>query len=269
MKDYRLSEIRDECRRKRAEKRDCGYIGKCEFTRACHPYLEMDDVPYPFEWDDIEPRDMIDIPCKIPYMNRYLQKKYLVIYRKDNGALDWSDGNNEAEADELLLNSQLVGQKDPIGPRGNRGGCRKTHSFSEFLGNAIEIMTSVFKYGDPSYKYEDMKNAFDDLLHEYERLIAVTRPTQGRQPEERQANINGISVNFVLMPPPIKDPMGPKGPKGVLRTPRSFNEFLGGAIEDIVDTYKHGDLDCRYIDMEATLADLLREYETLIKGDKQ
>ena len=97
MKDYKLSEVVEIC------KKYGGNCYLCPFQRFGDAVLCSFDVA-PRSWDiDIEPRDMIELPCKIPYSNVCDEVKYFVIYMKNNGFVSITNGYTEDDADKLLL----------------------------------------------------------------------------------------------------------------------------------------------------------------------
>ena len=104
MKDYRLSEIQnhnfnelwalsDDIAKRRIE---------FEFLR---------NAQYSLEHLDIEPRDMIELPCKIPYnVGDTCEVRYFVLYMKDNGNVSITNGYTEAQANTVL--AELKGDKE-------------------------------------------------------------------------------------------------------------------------------------------------------------
>ena len=99
MKDYRLSEIIAECE-KQENCNDC----------PCGDFCKYVDVfsEYPAEWNDIEPRDMIELPCKC---KSTVNRDWLVYYRSkyDCGLIEQQAFSSEAEADAFL--AELKGDK--------------------------------------------------------------------------------------------------------------------------------------------------------------
>ena len=98
MKDYRLSEVRDMCEECWERKRNCDECGVEGMCSSC-----FDELPY--NWDDIEPRDMIELPCKVRFEDKMTGKTIIgwqVLSRKDGGYVgsDWF--TKEEEADEFL-----------------------------------------------------------------------------------------------------------------------------------------------------------------------
>lgn len=103
MKDYRLSEMRDIC------KKHCGDDPcKCceKQNKGLHDFcLAHFDDTYPAEWDNIEPRDMIELPCKIPMIAINEQAlAYQVVYRSvlGTGEIVTRIFDNETDADVFL-----------------------------------------------------------------------------------------------------------------------------------------------------------------------
>ena len=96
MKDYRLSEIKDIC-----EQQDS--CDDCECADVCHRVHKYKFIPT--EWDDIEPRDMIELPCKIPMIAINEQAlAYQVVYRSilGTGEIVTRIFDNETDADVFL-----------------------------------------------------------------------------------------------------------------------------------------------------------------------
>lgn len=92
MKDYKLSEIKDICKYRKANfSHPCD---GCEFWNVV-----CDEWTTSFETLDIEPRDMIELPCK-----QYITTKkcWFVYYRDKAGDVLPMFCGNEAEADEFL-----------------------------------------------------------------------------------------------------------------------------------------------------------------------
>ena len=107
MKDFRLSEIKTKC---------TGNCFKCderneELSKFCRRFIKTyDDREMPRDWD-IEPRDMIELPCKLKYIkiNPDRQKYFIgseawkVIYMaKYDGQIYDESFDEEVEADEFL-----------------------------------------------------------------------------------------------------------------------------------------------------------------------
>lgn len=90
MKDYRLSEIKKACLQQPESCDDC----KCE--SFCHCTIGKGLVPG--QWDNIDPRDMIELPCKISIAN----DKWQVIHRDKDNAITIRTFREEAEADKFL-----------------------------------------------------------------------------------------------------------------------------------------------------------------------
>ena len=92
MKDYTLSEQKAICM-KYAE------VGcrKCEIHDFCHNVR----FKRPFAYDDIEPRDMIELPCKLPAVSG---KQLQVVYRDKYGYVRSKpyDLDEEPDADAFL-----------------------------------------------------------------------------------------------------------------------------------------------------------------------
>ena len=107
MKDYRLSEIKDICKQLHAEYGECA-CDECYIGTMC---WKVCDESIPKDWDDIEPRDMIELPCKLKYIkiNPDRQKYFIgseawkVIYMaKYDGQIYDESFDEEVEADEFL-----------------------------------------------------------------------------------------------------------------------------------------------------------------------
>lgn len=89
MKDYRLSEIKEICEKRKRINASC--VG-CEMEEFCFA-LNPASV-------DIEPRDMIELPHKEPYVGCI--EYYDVFYRETNGRVVRSTYAREAEADAFM-----------------------------------------------------------------------------------------------------------------------------------------------------------------------
>ena len=105
MKDYRLSEIKDICEQQ-------GSCDDCECADVCHRVHKYKFIPN--EWDDIEPRDMIELPCKISVRSdneAFWQVAYRGLTR--SGIVIVTDFSEESEADAFLadLKDLLNGRK--------------------------------------------------------------------------------------------------------------------------------------------------------------
>ena len=95
MKDYRLSEVQAICvKRKRI---NAGCIG-CEMEEFCFA-LSPACV-------DIEPRDMIELPCKehftYTHHNGHITENWRVYYRSEFDLIETAIFPTEAEADAFL-----------------------------------------------------------------------------------------------------------------------------------------------------------------------
>ena len=92
MKDYRLSEVQAICvKRKRI---NAGCVG-CEMEEFCFA-LSPACV-------DIEPRDIIELPCKIANPNDLPTANWQVIWRKqEGGCIETRTFSNETDADMFL-----------------------------------------------------------------------------------------------------------------------------------------------------------------------
>ena len=108
MKDYRLSEIIAECKKQK----NCSSCPCCDFCE----YVDVYSM-YPAEWENVEPRDMIELPCKqaLDIDNKVYQ--WEVIYRGKNGLIYFNMFGTEAEADAFLNKllqkaQQLKGDKE-------------------------------------------------------------------------------------------------------------------------------------------------------------
>lgn len=91
MKDYRLSEIKEICKTTIGGCNNCGVQNECHLLSAQQPH----------GWD-IEPRDMIELPCKMEYEGKY-GKCWKVYYRNVlDGTIDNQGFYDEEQADEFL-----------------------------------------------------------------------------------------------------------------------------------------------------------------------
>ena len=107
MKDYSLSEIKTHCKKMQEEYGS----NACDMCENTHYEVEqfcihkiVDDCPC--EWE-IEPRDMIELPCKEQfYVNEGTFRPrtvWSVIFRDDiSGAVSIESFNTEPEADEFI-----------------------------------------------------------------------------------------------------------------------------------------------------------------------
>lgn len=98
MKDYRLSEIKEICKTTIGGCNNCGVQNECHLLSAQQPH----------GWD-IEPRNMLDLPCKqqLDIENRIYQ--WEVIYRGKDGLVYFNMFGREAQADAFL--AELKGDK--------------------------------------------------------------------------------------------------------------------------------------------------------------
>ena len=93
MKDYLLSEIKAICD-------DC--VGDCDFCEISHECDFLGIEKYPIYWENIEPRDMIELPCKMEYEGKY-GKCWKVYYRNVlDGTIDNKGFYDETQADKFL-----------------------------------------------------------------------------------------------------------------------------------------------------------------------
>ena len=91
MKDYRLSEIKEICKTTIGGCNNCGVQNECHLLSAQQPH----------GWD-IEPRDMIELPCKMEYEGKY-GKCWKVYYRNVlDGTIDHKGFYDETQADDFL-----------------------------------------------------------------------------------------------------------------------------------------------------------------------
>ncbi len=101
MKDYRLSEIKN------------GYWGDSDITKSRGEYELLCELQYDLEDENIEPRDMLELPCKIPLTAINGQVlSWQVVYRSVLGTGDIRTRlfGSEAEADAFL--AELKGDKE-------------------------------------------------------------------------------------------------------------------------------------------------------------
>ena len=92
MKDYTLSEIKAICD-------DC--VGDCDFCQISYECDSLGIEKYPTHWENIEQRDMIELPCKLPAVSG---KQLQVVYRDKYGYVRSKpyDLDEEPEADAFL-----------------------------------------------------------------------------------------------------------------------------------------------------------------------
>ena len=106
MKDYRLSEIKEICKSMTGN----GGCLKCTlYPNVCLKTL-IDVVPN--KWD-IEPRDMIELPCKEHFTythdNGHITENWRVFYRGEFALIETAFFPTEAEADAFI--AELKGGK--------------------------------------------------------------------------------------------------------------------------------------------------------------
>lgn len=105
MKDYRLSEIKEICE---LETQNGGCL-KCFFyPNSCLKMFKG----VPRRWD-IEPRDMIELPCKEHFTythdNGHITENWRVFYRSELALIETAFFSTEPEADAFL--AKLKGGK--------------------------------------------------------------------------------------------------------------------------------------------------------------
>lgn len=95
MKDYRLSEIKAHCKARVAK-----HQNPC---KGCEMEVVCKDT-FPVGWD-IEPRDMLDLPCKLTATRADGSTVYEIVHRGFVSKLICvSDFDTEPEADAFLTN---------------------------------------------------------------------------------------------------------------------------------------------------------------------
>ena len=109
MKDFTLSEIKTKC---------TGNCFKCderneELSKFCRRFIKTyDDREMPRDWD-IEPRDMIELPCKEHFTythdNGHITENWRVFYRGEFALIETAFFPTEAEADAFI--AELKGGK--------------------------------------------------------------------------------------------------------------------------------------------------------------
>lgn len=96
MKDYRLSEIKEICEKQK----DCD---DCECVEFCGIIDAYNGMPIDiFDSLKIEPRDMIELPCKMQYHDSVFGLAWIVLWYNKNGDIDGKNFITEAEADEFI-----------------------------------------------------------------------------------------------------------------------------------------------------------------------
>ena len=101
MKDYRLSEIVVHCK----EMHDKYGENACELCdREVSEFCIKEFENCPSHWDDIKPRDMVELPCKIEVKYAINYSNWQVVWRNrnGNGSLMTKMLETEPEADEFL-----------------------------------------------------------------------------------------------------------------------------------------------------------------------
>ena len=106
MKDYTLSEVASVCISKQTLYNgtvlyDCK---NCELEQICSPTKWGSKVG-----EIIEPRDMIELPCKNIYVGIAGVNRFQVLYRSTYGNIETRLYRTETEADEFL--ARLKGDK--------------------------------------------------------------------------------------------------------------------------------------------------------------
>lgn len=111
MKDYRLSEIKEICEKMHNEFGENACIN-CE-NNGLGDFCTVEFENYPTDWYvDVEPRDMIELPCKIPMIAINEQVlSWQVAYRSVLGTGDIRTRlfDTESETDAFL--AELKGGK--------------------------------------------------------------------------------------------------------------------------------------------------------------
>ena len=103
MKDYLLSEIKEICKQLHAEYGDCA-CDECYIGTMC---WKVCDESIPKDWDDIEPRDMIELPRKEEFefvQNCGMVRHWRVYYldKENNNIMRHQYFLSEFEADEFI-----------------------------------------------------------------------------------------------------------------------------------------------------------------------
>lgn len=99
MKDYLLSEIKAICD-------DC--VGDCDFCEISYECDSLGIEKYPTHWENIEQRNMIELPCKI-YSTDTGYPHIQIVWRGIGGVVIIQFFDDEDEADEFL--QKLKGKK--------------------------------------------------------------------------------------------------------------------------------------------------------------
>ena len=112
MKDYRLSEIKEICEamHNKYGENACIY---CE-NEGLGDFCNVEFENYPIDWYvDIEPRDMIELPCKdyVFFKDEEDEEEYWFVYYRSTefNCIDCKFFETEAEADAFL--AELKGGK--------------------------------------------------------------------------------------------------------------------------------------------------------------
>lgn len=109
MKDYRLSEIFAYCKEmhdKYYGMQACMYcvLDNPDLSEVCEKLEKC-----PLQWNDIEPRDMIELPYKQFHEVYASSGLWFIFYRNKDGLMESRYFNEETEADEFL--AKLKGSK--------------------------------------------------------------------------------------------------------------------------------------------------------------
>lgn len=109
MKDYRLSEIKEICKKMQVEygSNSCDMCENLHYDveqLCCHKFEEG----CPCNFNDIEPRNMIELPCKQQYHDSVFGLAWIVLWCNQNGNIDGKNFITEDDADEFLAKLKEV-----------------------------------------------------------------------------------------------------------------------------------------------------------------
>ena len=108
MKDYTLSEIVAHCKKMKESENPCS-LCKVQ-NNDIHELCQNEFDSMPAVWDkmygDIEPRDMIELPCKEHFTythdNGHITENWRVFYRSELALIETAIFPTEPEADAFL-----------------------------------------------------------------------------------------------------------------------------------------------------------------------
>ena len=169
MKDFTLSEIKTKC---------TGNCFKCderneELSKFCRRFIKThDDCEMPRDWD-IEPRDMIELPCKEHFFcmrdDGHITENWRVFYRGEFALIETAIFPTEPEADAFLAKKKTEKEKDDL-------------LFAELKEAEVKFYDAFNRL---SYKKRTEGKFGDadvgDLLAAYERMCEIEKKRRMRK----------------------------------------------------------------------------------------